>query len=138
MQRAAASPKTPPQTPDTQPAKRQKTDTHASAPAPLSDLQAVRDALKVEEDRKIEALDRLAANAGETKWVLSCVKGGEAGGKGSRSLQVLTTGYSEIDQGSIGASQGHEGRRSFGMFNHKLEVRPVHGRFSCKISLMLN
>lgn len=130
MQRAAASPtSTSPQTlldnPQTPPAKRQKIITPSSAPAPLSDLQAVKEALKAEEDRRVEALDRLAAVAGETKWVLSCVDGGEAEGKGARSLRVLTTGYSEIDRGdfNVNSGHGHEGRRRFGKFNYKLEVR---------------
>ena len=123
MQRAAASPTASPQDPETPPAKRQKISTPSSAPEPLSDLQAVKDALKAEEDRRVQALDRLAADAGETKWVLSCVNGGEADRKSSRSLQVLTTGYSEIDDRNFGTGHGQEGRRSFGKFKHKLEVR---------------
>lgn len=131
MQRAAASSttslETPLADPETPPAKRQKITTPSSAPAALSDLHAFRDALKAEEDRRVEALDRVAAVAGETKWVLSCVDDGEAQRKGARSLRVLTTGYSEIDRGNIdsGAERGQEGRRRFGKFKYDLEVRPL-------------
>lgn len=130
MQRAAASSTTslqiPPVDPETPPSKRQKIATPSSAPASLSDLQAVRNALKVEEDRRVEALDRVAAVAGETKWVLSCVHDGEAQEKGARSLRVVTTGYSEIDREDVnsGAQRGQEGRRRFGKFRYEVEVRP--------------
>lgn len=130
MQRAAASPAASPQDPQTPPAKRQKITTPSSAPEPLSDLQAVKHALKAEEDRRLEALDRLAADAGETKWVLSCVDGGEADRKSSRSLQVLTTGYSEIDAKDYGTGYGQGGRRSFGKFKYKFEVCPLNERSS--------
>ena len=131
MQRAAASsansPQSPPADPETPPPKRQKITTPSSAPASLSDLQVVRDALKAEEERRAEALDRIAAVAGETKWVLSCVDDGEAQGKSARSLQVLTMGYAEIDRGEVnfGAGRGQEGRRRFGKFKYELEVRPL-------------
>lgn len=131
MQRAAASSTTslqiPPIDPETPPAKRQKIATPSSAPASLSDLQAVRDALKTEEDRREEALDRVAAISGETKWVLSCVDDEEAQRKGARSLRVVTAGYSEIDREDtiFGAQRGQEGRRRFGKFSYELEVRPL-------------
>ena len=131
MQRAAASSTTslqiPPVDPETPPAKRQKITTPSSAPASLSDLQAVRDALKTEEDRRVEALDRVAAIAGETKWVLSCVDDEEAHRNGARSLRMVTAGYSEIDREDTnsGAQRGQEGRRRFGKFNYEVEVRPL-------------
>lgn len=131
MQRAAASSttslQTPPVDPETPPAKRQKIATPSSAPASLSDLQAVRDALQVEEDRNAEARDRVAAIAGETKWVLSCADYGVAQEKGARYLNVIATGYSEIDREDVdsGPQRGQEGRRRFGKFNYEVEVRPL-------------
>ena len=84
--------------------------------------------MKAEEDRRVEALDRVAAIAGETKWFLSCVDDGEAQKKKSaRGLRVITTGYSEIDREDVdsGAQRGHEGRRRFGKFKYEVEVRPA-------------
>lgn len=137
MQRAAASSNAPSPDSKTPPSKRQKITTPSSTPAPLSDLEAVKGALKAEENRKLEALERLAADAGETKWVLSYVNGGEGDGKGVRGLQVLTTGYSEIDHRDGSTGYGQEGRRSFGKFNRELEVRPFPGDHPCLILIPL-
>lgn len=84
----------------------------------------MRNALKIEEDRRAEALDRVAAVAGETKWVLSCADDEEAQRKSARSLRVLMTGYSDIDRGDVefGAERRQEGRRRFGKFQDELEV----------------
>lgn len=128
-----ANPETPPADPKTPPAKRQKLTTPSSAPASLSDLQAVRNALKAEEDRRAEALDRVAAVAGETKWVLSCADDDDDGeaqrkGAGGSLLRVLTTGYSEIDRGDVdfgNAGRRQEGRWRFGRFKSELEVGPL-------------
>ena len=139
MQRAAAaaasSPSAPSQDPQTPPAKRQKISAPSSAPAGLSDLQAVRGALKAEEDRRLEALDRVGADVGETKWVLSCVDADEANGEAARNMQVLTTGYSEIDHGGIDATYGVKGRRWFGKSNHKFQVCLLDGNIITSPSL---
>lgn len=121
MQRAAASsPASNPQTPDIPSPKRQKLSTrNVSAPTPPSELQAIQAALKEQDDKISQAVDRLAAEAGETKWSLSFVDKGK-GMKETRGLHVVTVGYSYIDTG--GARD--VGRMNFGNFNSTLEVNP--------------
>lgn len=116
MQRAAAStPASSPQTPEVPSSKRQKlSSTSSSTFTPLSELEVIQRALKVEEDKRLGAVDKLAAEAGETKWVLSVADRVKEG----KGLLVLNTGYSEIDCGNM----NDVGRRSFGMFNRELEV----------------
>ena len=127
MQRAAAS--TPPSTPQSQsqipetpPSKRQKTSNNAPSTAtPPSDLQLIRSALDDEEQKRQKALERLAEEAGETRWVLSTVNGGAEAGK--TGLRVAKAGYSDIDQDAW--TPAGVGRRSFGKFNKELEVSSV-------------
>lgn len=124
MQRAAAS--TSPSTPqsqshtlDTLPSKRQKVSAATSSiPTPTSDLQLIQVALTKEEEKKEKAINRLAEEAGETKWVLSTVNGEKGNGVGG--LRVANAGYSEIDQEAWRPAVS--GRRSFGKFNQELEV----------------
>lgn len=125
MQRAAAS--TSPSTPqsqshtlDTLPSKRQKVSAATSSiPTPTSDLQLIQVALTKEEEKKEKAINRLAEEAGETKWVLSTVNGEKGNGVGG--LRVANAGYSEIDQEAWRPAVS--GRRSFGKFNQELEKR---------------
>ncbi len=126
MQRAAAStpPSTPqsqPQTPNTPPSKRQKTHASPSTAAPPSDLQLIQAALYDEEEKREKAIERLAEEAGETKWVLSTTKG-EAG-DGKPAFRVMTAGYADLDQEACWPAT--VGRRSFGKFNRELEVGHV-------------
>ena len=124
MQRAAAStpPSTPQsqsQTPDTPPSKRQKTSNDVPTTAtPPSDLQLIRSALDEEEEKRQRALERLAEEAGETKWVLSTLN--EEAEVGKLGLRVATAGYSDIDQEPW--TPAIAGRRSFGKFNREFEV----------------
>ncbi|MCJ1401807.1 hypothetical protein MMC11_005024 [Xylographa trunciseda] len=121
MQRAAASNGSP-TTPDLPSAKRQKRNDSS----PASDVQAIQAALAVEEAKRVQALERQQAEAGETKWVFSFQKEGGAGRE--EVLKVQSLGYEGID-----ALQGQEeeqpwrpamvGRRSFGKFNKALEKR---------------
>jgi len=135
MQRAAAS--TPPATPQSEtndaeppPSKRQKTSNVPSSPAgdsSMTDLQMIQRALDEEEQKRVRAIEKLAEDAGETKWVLSTVRGNiEEDGP---NLHVTTAGYSEIDEGTW---RPHMlGRRSFGRFNRQLEVNScvrIHSR----------
>lgn len=118
MQRAAAStpPSTPqphPRTPDSPPSKRQKLSA-----APPSDLQLIQAVLTEEEEKRQKAIERLAEEAGETKWVLSTVNGEEGNAIGG--LRVAKAGYSDIDQGAWRPAV--VGRRSFGKFNRGLEA----------------
>ncbi|KAI9868881.1 MAG: hypothetical protein M1830_005498, partial [Pleopsidium flavum] len=71
MQRAAASSPSSPQTPEQSSPKRQKLFNDSSPATPSADLQAIQAALAVEEAKRSEALERQAAEAGESKWVLS-------------------------------------------------------------------
>ncbi len=127
MQRAAAStpPSTPqsqPRTPDTPPAKRQKLSfAPASTATPPSDLQLIQAALTEEEEKREKDIERLAEEAGETKWVLSTANGEEGNGVGA--LRVTKAGYSDIDQETW--KPATVGRRSFGNFNRKSEVNFV-------------
>ena len=127
MQRAAASnpPSTPPshpRSPDTHPSKRQKVSAAPSLTAtPPSDLQLIQAVLLEEEEKREKAIERLAEEAGETKWVLSTENRGE--GSGVRGLRVAKAGYSDIDQEAWRPAM--VGRRIFGKFNGELEVRFV-------------
>lgn len=135
MQRAAASA---PSTTTIVPAassngplsKHQKTaSTSSSLSMPLSELDAIRDALEAEEVKRAEAAERQGAGAGETKWVLSWVDGKEGEDRPVQEvagLRVLRAGYSDIDDENVYAQEHWVpsvlGRRSFGRFNRELEV----------------
>lgn len=136
MQRAAAS--TPPSTPQSQlrtpnnpPSKRQKVSAAPSTATPPSDLQLLQAALTEEEGKREKAIERLAEEAGETRWVLSTVN---EQGNGVGGLQIATAGYSDIDQEAWGPTM--VGRRSFGNFNKGLEVSFVI-MFSFHVLMML-
>ena len=131
MQRAAASsPNSSPQTPDQPSAKRQKFSNAPSPATPSTDLQAIQVALAAEEAKRSEAIERQAAEAGETKWVLSFRDDeGAVNGVGGGALRVVTNGYSDIDRNPGEHNHNDEpwrplmvGRRSFGKFNRVLEV----------------
>lgn len=127
MQRAAAStpPSTPqshPRTPDTPPSKRRKVSAApSSTTTPPSDLQLIQAALLEEEEKRGKAIERLAEEAGETKWVLSTVNGEE--GDGVKGLRVAKAGYSDTDREAWRPVM--LGRRSFGKFNGDLGVCSV-------------
>lgn len=142
MQRAAASaptssPTTP--TPDEPSPKRQKRDAESSPSTPSADLRAIQAALAAEEAKREEALERQAAEAGETKWFLSfrpeerdggvgALSNGDKNGRGA--LRVMSAGYSGLDRYDVSTDQDEGdfrpaavvGRRSFGRFNRALEV----------------
>ena len=66
----------------------------------------------------------MAAERGETKWVLSFVDA-QKGRSGLRGMKVVRAGYAELDGGEdkVGAKKNTSlGRRSFGRFNRELEV----------------
>lgn len=124
MQRAAAS--TPPKTPESQsqnaespPSKRQKT-VHDSSPTatPTSDLNSVQNVLDEEELKRVKAIERIAEEAGETKWTLSTVN--DSPHDSSPNFRVTIAGYSEIDEGI--RTPATIGRRKFGRFQEESEV----------------
>lgn len=124
MQRAAAS--VPPSTTQLQsqaastpPSKRQKLSNETPSPnSTPSQSELVQSALDEDTAKREEAIERLAEEAGETKWVLSTVNGDpEVGVKG---LRVAMAGYSDIDQDALRPAM--QGRKIFGKFNRELEV----------------
>lgn len=130
MQRAAASSPSQPSTPASQspsqpPAKRQRVSPSTSTPAtPFSDHHAIQAALDAEEAKRSEALEKIAAERGETKWILSYVNEG----KGARraAFTVTKAGYGDIDADEKVPPDemgkwGMNGRRSFGKFNKEIE-----------------
>ena len=140
MQRAAASPSSSPTTPSEPPSKKQRLSngSYNSSPssAPRSDAQAVEEALAVEEHKRASALEREAAGRGETKWYLSF---NEANSPPVQApLRVVSAGFSTLDAAGATKEENDDeedeeattvpqmkGRRSFGKFNHALEVRFV-------------
>ena len=124
MQRAAAStppfaPQSQPRSPHTPSSERQKASfTPSLIATPPSDLHLIQVALAEEEEKKEKAVERLAEDAGETKWVLSIVDGGEQTSLGG--FRIVETGYTDIDQEAWRPYM--IGRRSFGKFNRELEV----------------
>lgn len=136
MQRGAASPNSSPTTPSEPPSKKQRLSngSYASTPSstPRSDAQAIEEALAAEEQRRTEALEREAADRGETKWYLS-FKEPQTPAQES-PLRIVPAGYSTLDAAAhskerpsdddveIDVPLQAKGRRSFGKFNRSLEV----------------
>lgn len=145
MQRAAASaPASSPTltTPHEPSPKRQKREADSSPSTPSADLHAVQAAVAAEEAKREEALERQAAEAGETKWFLSFrpeetdgVGGslGNGSGNGARVLRVTNASYSGLDHESVAMDHDEGtfrpaavvGRRSYGRFNRALEVSGI-------------
>ena len=131
MQRAAASTPRSPQTPDSPSSKRQKLSNPSTSATASADLKAIQAALAAEEAKRSDALERQAAEVGDTKWVLSFMEddAGRMHGRANGVAHVITTGYSDLD-GSIRPQNADGepwrpqmvGRRSFGKFNRALEV----------------
>ena len=123
MQRAAASAplskfQSPSRNNETLPLKRQKTQNSPTKNASPSGLELIQTALEDEEQRREKAIERLAQEAGETKWVLSTLNGGA--GLAKSSFCVEQAAFSDLDQEAW--SPATIGRRSFGKFNQDLEV----------------
>ena len=126
MQRASASTPTTPSTPDgTRPSKRVKTEA-----AITPDARAFQEAAAAEEAKKNAFIERAAAEAGETKWVLSLTD--DKPNSAAPALRIVEAGYGAIDSGAPipesddeeeeEQSAGMAGRRSFGKFNKAVEV----------------
>lgn len=129
MQRASASTPTTPTTPDgARPSKRLKTEA-----AITPDARAFQEAAAAEEAKKNAFIERAAAEAGETKWVLSVTN--DKPTTAAPVLRIVEAGYGAIDSGAPipesddeedeEQSAGMAGRRSFGKFNKAVEVRAV-------------
>jgi len=141
MQRAAASPaSSSPTSPDEPPNKRRKKDSD-STPSKfnvdaLADQRAIHKALADEEAKRQAALERQAAEAGDTRWVLSFEDQKKASASSALALRVVQTGYANLDSLPPLQVRSMEeepedkpivvGRRSYGKFNKVLEVGYSH------------
>ncbi|KAH7042595.1 hypothetical protein B0J12DRAFT_702247 [Macrophomina phaseolina] len=105
-----------PSTPSGPPTKRQRTSA-ASSPATPSDLEAVNAAIAAEELKRDQALERAAAEAGETRWVLS-FREPEKEARQRNALRVVSAGYADLDNEDDSDDDDEEvpqtGRMSFG------------------------
>lgn len=92
MQRASA-----PSTPSNSngpPSKRVRLSNGTASPiTPSAQQNAVQAALAAEEEKRIQALERHAADSGETRWVLSV----QEQPRPQQSLDVVTAGFGDID-----------------------------------------
>jgi len=138
MQRAAASssPSTPATTDEPSP-KRRRTDSNSSTPSrinvdSLADRTAVQAALASEESKRQAALEKQAAEAGDTRWVLSFEDQKIIAASSPLALRIVQAGFANIDSSPSEIRIAEDdledrpvmvGRRSFGRFNKALEVR---------------
>lgn len=155
MRRAAAaspviSPSTP-STPEGPPLKRRKQiDGEDTIPFDVKELanQAKIRAVMEQEAAKQQALmDKVAAEAGESRWVLN-FQDSEDGQRESTSMKVVQMGFADVDRRpenkTIKSEEEQEqedeilleqslltGRRSFGKFNRTIEVRSLNIFLNC-------
>lgn len=95
----------------------------------LVDQRAIQAAAAAEDAKRQAALERAAAESGDTRWVLS-FEDQRASAPPKLALRVVQTGYANLDVPSTTrpAEDFDEdkpvmvGRRSFGKFNKVLEV----------------
>jgi hypothetical protein len=137
MQRAAASSPISIPTPDLPSPKNQRDGNTSPANLDiesLADQRAIQAALAAEEGKRQIALDRLAADAGDTHWVLNFkqdIKTSHIQNKAT--LLVVETGFAVIDhafpekvtstyEDLVSDRPFTVGRRSFGKFNRTVEV----------------
>lgn len=140
MQRAAASSK--PSSPISSPAaaeqpspKRRKTGDASPVTFDvnsLADNRAIQAALADEEAKRQAALDKQAAEAGDTRWILNFATDGTGSSPNTvatTALRVVSTSFATIDKVSLTPDLENStdrpaigGRRSFGKFNRVIEV----------------
>lgn len=139
MQRAAASTPSPSSpTPDEPSPKRLKKNSDWVVPElngnSLANQQAVQAALDAEEAKRQAALDKQAAEAGDTRWVLSFEDLEKSAQAATGGLRIIRAGYASLDvppsqqirrmdDDEFGDRPVMIGRRSFAKFNKALEVR---------------
>jgi hypothetical protein len=136
MQRAAAaSSPTSPSSPDEPSSKRRRTDTNSSPSRinvdALADRTAVQAALASEEAKRQAALEKQAAEAGDTRWVLSFEDQKLLAASSPLTLRIVQAGFANLDSSPSEIRIAEDdledkpvmvGRRSFGRFNKVLEV----------------
>jgi hypothetical protein len=134
MQRVAASPSSP-TTPGPPLKKQRLSNGYVASTSPIaqtSDVREMEEVLPAEEQKRTQALEREAADRGETKWYLSFTE--------PRTpiphppMRIVSAGYSMLDhdvqkerveqeeEGGAGVVNV-QGRRSFGNFNRNSQVR---------------
>ncbi|KAF2203786.1 hypothetical protein GQ43DRAFT_438515 [Delitschia confertaspora ATCC 74209] len=118
MQRSVANKvATPPATPEGRSSKRVRLSTGGeSSPATPSDHEVIQAALAAEEQKRQDALEKQAAAAGETKWVLS-FKDPDEVHKKPTPMRVVTAGFAVLDADETDESEedpGPVGRMTFG------------------------
>lgn len=134
MQRAAASPTASPTASDEPSPKRRRTDSK-STPSKynvdaLADQRAIQAAMASEEAKRQIAIEKQAAEAGDTRWVLSFEDQKHVAASSTLSLRIIQAGFANIDADTTSVKYLDEeedkpvivGRRSFGKFNRVIEV----------------
>ncbi|KAK0122008.1 hypothetical protein ONS95_010273 [Cadophora gregata] len=138
MQRAAhsSSPSAAPPSPDEPSPKRRRIDLSSTGTPSkvnvdaLADRKAIQAALASEEAKRQSALEKQAAEAGDTRWVLSFEDQQHSAPSPTLALRVIQTGFANLDTSpsqfriTDDESDDHTsmvGRRSFGRFNKVLE-----------------
>jgi hypothetical protein len=100
----------------------------------LADRRAIQAALDAEEAKRQAALDKQAAEAGDTRWVLSFEDQEKSARVANGGLRIIQTGFASLDvptpqqikpmdDDDFGDRPAMVGRRSFAKFNKALEVR---------------
>jgi hypothetical protein len=142
MQRAAASTPVPTSpTPNEPSPKRQKKNSDSPVTPKvnvdaLADQRAIQAALDAEEAKRQVALDKQAAEAGDTRWVLSYEDQEKSALAANGGLRTIQAGYANLDvptpqqvkpmdDDDFGGRPVMVGRRSFAKFNKALEVRAL-------------
>lgn len=123
MQRAAnASPKSTPSTPDGHPSKRQRLSygSNATPATPSPDQRAIQAALAEEEMRRSVAVEQQAAEAGESRWMLSVQQPKIA----PPAFQIVQASFAEIDS-TVSDDDQEEGE-----YNDSPAGKRVAGRMS--------
>jgi hypothetical protein len=119
MQRSAASPSSEPSTPDGRPAKRARLSNgswNSSPVTPSKDQLAIQAALAQEEQKRSHAIERQAAEAGESRWVLS----ERSMELPAPKLRIVQTGWAELDSNDMEDEDDEEESRP--------QLRQVAGR----------
>ncbi len=136
MQRAAASSPITPSSLDEPSPKRRRTDKNSSPSRidvdTLADVTAVQSALASEEAKRQGALEKQAAEAGDTRWVLRFEDEELSAASSPLKMRVVQAGFANIDsslsdiritEDNLEDKPVMVGRRSFGRFNKGLEVK---------------
>lgn len=132
MQRAAAS-SSPSlhESPEQPPTKRPRTVNDLSETLNAAGCSKIATPIPVEEERREQTLARLAAEAGDEKWILNAQHLPVAESKDADGLCVVDMRYSrntlkepdlQVEEAGEILDGQSRGRKSFGKFNKRLEV----------------